>query len=84
MTSSLLLTKHKNNKERAEMTLEKLQLIATVSAASPFKGRWLRFWNSIFHTCQEVHFQIKRFTNRDLDAWLNRASFWPGMSNQSP
>jgi hypothetical protein len=65
------------------MSLEKLQLIATACAAPHFKVRWLLFWNSGIHSRQAVHFPPKGFTDREFEPWLNRASFWVGVSNQS-
>jgi hypothetical protein len=66
------------------MTLQKLQLIAIASAASHYKDRWLKFWNSSFHSHQAVHFPPKGFINKDLEAWLNKASFWTRITNQIP
>jgi hypothetical protein len=66
------------------MSLEKLQLIATACAAPQFKVRWLQFWNSGIHSHQVVHFPPKGFTDKELESWLNRASFWAGVSNKSP
>jgi hypothetical protein len=77
------ITKHWSNNEKPEMSLEKLQLIATAYVAPQFKVRWLQFWNSGIHSRQAVHFPPKGFTDKDLEAWLNRASFWAGVSNKS-
>jgi hypothetical protein len=66
------------------MTLEKLQLIATASAFPPFKVRWLEQWNSSAHSRQAVHFPSKGFTDKELESWLNRASFRAGISIQCP
>ena len=66
------------------MTLEKLQLIATASASPPFKVRWLEQWNSSAHSRQAVHFPAKGCTEKELEAFLNKASFWAGVSIQSP
>jgi hypothetical protein len=76
--------KHWSNNEKPEMSLEKLQLIATACAAPRFKVRWLENWNLGVHSRQTVHFPPKGFTDRDLEAWLNKASFWAGVSNQAP
>jgi hypothetical protein len=62
------------------MTLEKLQLIATASASPPFKVRWLEHWNSSAHSRQVVHFPSKGFTEKELESWLKKASFWTGVS----
>jgi hypothetical protein len=57
------------------MSLEKLQLIATTVVSSLHKVRWLKHWNSGLHTCEALHFLAKEFTDRELEAWLNKASF---------
>jgi hypothetical protein len=62
------------------MTLEKLQHIATAVVSSSFKTRWLIWWNSSVHTCKALPFLPKGFTNKDLEPWLNKASFWVGIS----
>jgi hypothetical protein len=64
----LQVTKHWNNNEKPEMSLEKLQLIATAYAAPQFKVRWLENWNSGVHSRQAVHFPPKGFIDRDLEA----------------
>jgi hypothetical protein len=66
------------------MTLERLQLIATEFAAPPHKVRWLTFWNSSFHTREALHFLAKGFIDKELEAWLNRASFWAGVRDHCP
>ena len=66
------------------MSLEKLQLIATACVAPEFKVRWLEQWNSSVYSRQAVHFPTKGFTERDLESWLNKASFWAGVSIQAP
>jgi hypothetical protein len=66
------------------MTLERLQLIATIVAASPHKIRWLTFWSSGTHTREAFHFLAKEFTEKKLEAWLNRASFWASLRNHCP
>jgi hypothetical protein len=77
------ITKHWSNTEKPEMTLEKLQLIATASASPPFKVRWLEQWNSSTHSREALHFPSKGFTEKELESWLNRATFWAGVSIQS-
>jgi hypothetical protein len=80
----LQITKHWSNNEKPEMSLEKLQLIATACAAPQFKVRWLKNWKSGVHSRQAVHFPPKGFTDKDLKAWLNKASFWARVSNPAP
>ena len=62
------------------MTLDKLQMIATALAAPPQKVRWLQQWNSSSMTREVLHFPAKGFTEKDFEPWLNRASFWAGVS----
>jgi hypothetical protein len=76
--------KHWSNNEKPEMSLEKLQLIATACAAPQFKVRWLENWNSGVYSHQAIHFLPKGFTDKDLEAWLNKASFLARISNQAP
>lgn len=70
------ITKHWSNNKKPEMSSEKLQLIATACTIPHFKARWLQFWNSSNHFHQAIHFPLKGFTNRELESWLNWASFW--------
>jgi hypothetical protein len=62
------------------MTLEKLQYIATIVVSPSFKARWLTWWNSNVHTHDALYFPPKGFTDKDLEPWLNKASFWVGVS----
>jgi hypothetical protein len=48
------------------MSLEKLQLIATIVASSPHKVRWLKHWNSSLYTSEALPFSTKGFTNKEL------------------
>jgi hypothetical protein len=62
------------------MTLEKLQYIATTVMPPSFKTRWLMWRNSNVHTREALHFPSKGFTDKDLEPWLNKASFWARVS----
>ncbi len=64
---------------KPEMTLDKLQLIATTNVPPHFKIRWLQWWNSSIATREALHFLPKGFSNKELDSWLNKASFWAGV-----
>jgi hypothetical protein len=66
------------------MTLERLQLIATAVVPHHYKARWLSFWNSGTHTREALHFPAKGFKTDELDSWLNKASFWAGVSFYCP
>jgi hypothetical protein len=80
----LQITKHWSNNEKPEMTLEKLQLVATAVATPPHKVRWLQNWNSSSLTRVAFHFPTKGFVDKELEAWLNRASFWAGVRDYCP
>jgi hypothetical protein len=80
----LQITKHWSNCEKPEMTLERLQLIAIAVAAPPHKVRWLCSWNSTSSTLEAFHFPAKGFLDKDLESWLNKATFWAGVSDQCP
>jgi hypothetical protein len=56
--------KHWDNKEKPEMSLKKLQFIATACIAPNFKAKWLQFWNSGSHSHQAVHFLPKGFSDK--------------------
>ena len=68
-----------SNNEKPEMTLDRLQLIATAVAPHHHKARWLSFWNSGTHTREALHFLGKGFKTEELETWLNKASFWAGV-----
>jgi hypothetical protein len=74
------ITKHWSNNDKLEMILEKLQYIAIAVVSPSFKTRWLTWWNSIAHMREALNFLPRGFTNKDLEPWLNKASFWVGIS----
>jgi hypothetical protein len=78
----LQITKHWSNYEKLEISLERLRLIATAVAAPPHKVRWLSNWTSSSSTREAFHFLAKGFLDKDLEAWLNKATFWTGVSDQ--
>jgi hypothetical protein len=80
----LQITKHWSNYEKPEMTLERLQLIATAVAAPLHKVRLLSSWNSSSSTREAFHFPAKGFLDKELEPWLNKATFWAGVSDQCP
>jgi hypothetical protein len=60
-----------------DMTIEKLQKVATTHVDASFKAKWLRWWNSLAKVKIENQFP-STFPLREkfLDDWLNKASFW--------
>lgn len=64
---------------KPEMTLDKVQLVATAAVSPQFKSMWLTWWNSSALTREALHFPAAGVSDRDFEAWLNRASFWAGV-----
>jgi hypothetical protein len=65
---------------KLEMTLDKLQLIGTSVVLAPYKVRWLTWWNSSNLSREALHFPPRPVSKKDIDGWINKASFWAGMS----
>jgi hypothetical protein len=60
-----------------DMTIEKLQKVATTHVDASFKAKWLRWWNSPAEVKIKNHFPVALpLRERVLDEWLNKASFW--------
>jgi hypothetical protein len=60
-----------------DMTIEKLQKVATTHVDASFKAKWLRWWNSPAKVKMENQFPSSvPLREKILDDWLNRASFW--------
>jgi hypothetical protein len=62
------------------MTLDKLQLIATAVVPASFKVRWLSWWNSSVLSSEALHFPTKLVFDKELEAWLSKASFYVGVT----
>jgi hypothetical protein len=60
---------------KPEMTLDKVQLVPIVVVSPQFKCKWLTWWNSSVLTREALHFPPTSVSDRDFEAWLNRASF---------
>lgn len=73
------ITKHWSQNLKPEMTLDKVQLVATAAVSPQFKSMWLTWWNSSALTREALHFPAAGVSDRDFEAWLNRASFWAGV-----
>ena len=58
------------------MTLDKLQLIATVVVPASFKVQWLSWWNSSTLSKKALHFLAKPISDKELEVWLSKASFY--------
>jgi hypothetical protein len=60
-----------------DMTIEKLQKVATTHVDASFKAKWLRWWNSSSKVKIKNQFPSSLpLRERVLDEWLNKASFW--------
>ena len=60
-----------------DMTIEKLQKVATTHVDATYKARWLRWWNSPADVkTQNMFPSTLPLRERVLDDWLHKASFW--------
>lgn len=65
---------------KPEMTLEKLQLIATAKVGATFKGRWCRWWNLSKGSRQEYNFPASPASDIVLRGWIDKAAFFAGVN----
>lgn len=70
------ITTHYGVHSVPQMTLEKLQMIATTPVEPKFKARWLKWWNSSEMARESLRFPLGDVKDKELDAWLIKASFW--------
>ena len=68
------------NASQLELTLDKLQLIATTTVPPHHKLRWLKWWNSSVHTREAVRFPLKPVNEERLNSFIVRAAWWAGVS----
>ena len=68
------------SKEKPEMTIEKLQMVATAVVPSEFKVRWLRWWNAGPLVRAGVRSPKAPVSDNRLLEWLNKAAFYAGVS----
>ena len=62
---------------RSDMTIEKLQKVATAHVDAHFKAKWLRWWNSSVEVKEHNKFPLAfPPMEKVLENWLNKASFW--------
>ena len=76
VSSPLQINYHFSHYRTTEMTIERLQKIATSNVEPRFKSRWLHHWNSPPYIRSAFRFPSARFKDNTLDLFLNRASFW--------
>ena len=65
--------------EKPEMTVEKLQLIATAKVSAKHKERWLRWWNMSKESRATYNFPPKPASDHHLRIWIDQAAFWAGV-----
>jgi hypothetical protein len=60
-----------------DMTIEKLQKMATTHVDASFKAKWLWWWNSSAKVKMENQFPSSLpLRQKILNDWLNKAFFW--------
>ena len=64
---------------KPEMTLEKLQLLATAKVPGKYKERWLRWWNMSKESRVTYNFPKSPCSTDSLRPWVEIASFWAGV-----
>ena len=72
----LQINAHYSATAKPEMTIEKLQKVASAQVEPEFKAKWLRWWNSGSMRRAAYRFPPAGFKEADLDLWLNKATFW--------
>ena len=61
---------------RPDMTIEKLQKVASTPVDAATKAQWLRWWNSTTLERSKNHFPTAvLLREKVLDDWLHKASF---------
>ena len=64
---------------KVEMTLEKLQMVATAAVEPKYKVRWLKWWNSPSFVRSDLRFPKSPAGEDTLKKWMDRAAFWAGL-----
>jgi hypothetical protein len=76
-SSSSQIDRHYSTFLEPDMTIEKLQKVATTHVDAHVKARWLRWWNSNAAVkTQNMFPSTLPLRERVLDDWLHKASFW--------
>jgi hypothetical protein len=68
---------------KVEMTLEKLQMLATAAVESKYKVRWLKWWNSPSFVRSDLRFPKSPAGEDTLKKWMDRAAFWAGIEESA-
>ncbi len=75
------IERHWSTNSIPEMTLDKLQMIATCNVKAEHKVKWLRWWNSFVQTREARRFPMKPMGESDLKAFLVKACWYSGVSD---
>ena len=74
-----ILNHHNIYRTKPEMSLEKLQLLATAKVPGKYKERWLQWWNMSKDSRQAYNFPKSPCSTEDLRPWSTIAAFWAGV-----
>lgn len=67
------------HEKKTEMTMEKLQMVATVVVDAKFKVRWLKWWNASPRRRENLRFPKSPCSELDLEPFLRQAAWWAGV-----
>lgn len=71
------IDRHFSTFQIPDMSIEKLQKVATSHVDASVKTKWLRLWNSPTNVKEQEKFpSVLPLREKVLDEWLHRASFW--------
>ncbi len=79
MHSTSQIERHWTMNSTPELTLEKLQLIATSNVAPIHKVKWIKLFNSSVATREASRFPAKPANEEKLGNFLVRACWWAGV-----
>ena len=66
------------------MTIEKLQKVATLQRDAEYKAKWLHWWNSSTNVHLSKNFPLKLpIKSVTFEPWFNKASFWAQVQHAS-
>lgn len=65
---------------KVEMTIDKLQAIATSEVSAKTKAKWLRWWNGSASSRKTLKFPPSPCSIEVLNPWITKAAFWANVS----
>ena len=68
---------------KVEMSLEKLQMVATAAVEPKYKVRWLKWWNSSETVRKDLRFPKYPAGEDTLKKWMDRAALWAGIEESA-